>query len=138
MQIHEHKLRVRYAETDQMGVVYYANYLQYLEVARVEMLRQLGFPYAELEESGLLLPVIDVSVRYHTPAGYDQVLTIATSINTYTGARIGFDYSITNEQGESVCKAVTTLVFVDKETRKPRRAPADLHERIQQLVQTSE
>ncbi|MBP6403824.1 MAG: acyl-CoA thioesterase, partial [Bacteroidia bacterium] len=76
----EIQVRVRYAETDQMGYVYYGNYAAYFEVARVEALRSLGFSYKKLEEDGLMLPVLDFSVKYFKPAYYDDVLTIKTTI----------------------------------------------------------
>lgn len=119
-------IRVRYAETDQMGFVYYGNYAQFFEVARVEMLRDWGFSYKQLEKSGVLLPVLEFNIRYFKPAVYDDVLSIETRIEQMPSARIRFDYKIFNEAEELLNEAFTTLVFVDSQTRKPRRAPAEM------------
>lgn len=116
-------IRVRYAETDQMGFVYYGNYAQYFEVARVEMLREWGLSYKQLEESGVLLPVLEYNIRYFKPAIYDDVLLVETRIEKMPSARIRFDYKTFNEAGELLNEAFTTLVFVDSESKKPRRAP---------------
>jgi acyl-CoA thioester hydrolase len=119
------QLRVRYGETDQMGYCYYGNYAEYLEVGRVEALRALGMSYRSLEEKNTMLPVAEFSIKYHSPAKYDDLLTITTSITRITAARIFFDYVITNEDQRVICKAQTTLVFVDREHKKPTPAPED-------------
>lgn len=116
-------LRVRYAETDQMGYVYYGNYAAYYEVGRVELMRQLGTSYREIEESGLMLPVRDFSVRYFKPALYDDLITIETRVEELPTARIRFTYDIFNEAGDLLTTAETTLVFVSKETNRPVTAP---------------
>ena len=123
---HEIKIRVRYAETDRMGYVYYGNYATYLEVARVEMLRHLGFSYRSLEDEGILLPVLDFSIRYLKPAFYDDELTIRTIIPKLPGARITFNYEIYNANNEKISFAETTLVFINKATNRPSPAPDDL------------
>ncbi len=120
------KLRVRYAETDQMGYVYYGNYAAYYEVGRVELMRQLGTSYREIEESGLMLPVRDFSVRYFKPALYDDLITVETRIEQRPTARIIFKYDIFNEMGDLLTSAETTLVFVSKETNRPVAAPDSL------------
>lgn len=120
------ELRVRYAETDQMGYVYYGNYAQYFEVARVEMLRELGFSYKALEERGVMLPVRDFSIRYLLPARYDDLLTIETTIPEAPSARIKFNYKIFNAQGELLNEASTTLVFTNKSTGRPCKAPDNM------------
>lgn len=123
---HEIKIRVRYAETDRMGYVYYGNYATYLEVARVEMLRHLGFSYRSLEDEGILLPVLDYSIRYLKPAYYDDELTIRTTIPKLPGARIIFNYEIFNDKKEKISFAETTLAFINKATNRPSPAPDDL------------
>ncbi len=123
---HEIKIRVRYAETDRMGYVYYGNYATYFEVARVEMLRNLGFTYRKLEDEGILLPVLDYSIKYIRPAYYDDELSIVTIINTLPGARMKFEYEVFNEIGEKITIAETTLVFINKNTNRPQGAPDDL------------
>lgn len=117
------KLRVRYGETDQMGYCYYGNYAQYFEVGRVEALRALGMSYRDLEDQGIMLPVSTFSVKYMSPAFYDDELTIETTITEITGSRIHFDYEIRNEKGTLISKAETMLVFVKKENMRPTQAP---------------
>src|SRR6185295_1633646 len=102
MYITEIKIRVRYAETDQMGYVYYGNYAAYFEVARVETLRNLGFSYKKLEEEGIMLPVLSFSTRYNKPAFYDDELIIKVSIKELPMARIRFDYETYNEKDELI------------------------------------
>lgn len=124
----ETSLRVRYGETDQMGYCYYGNYAQYFEVGRVEALRAAGMSYRELEDSGIMLPVSDLTVNYHAPAKYDDLLIITTKIVSITGARILFHYEIHNESGVLISKASTTLVFVKKETMRPTSPPTEFIE----------
>ncbi len=119
------EIRVRYGETDQMGYCYYGNYAQYFEVGRVEALRSLGMSYKALEEQGVMLPVSEFSVKYLSPAFYDDLLTVKTEITAIKGARIYFTYELSNEKGNIISKAETTLVFVDKTTMRPTQAPAN-------------
>lgn len=118
------KVRVRYGETDQMGYCYYGNYAQYFEVGRVEALRAIGMSYKALEDEGIMLPVSEFSVKYVSPAKYDDELTISTAITETIGARIFFTYDIHNSEGKLVCQATTTLVFVDKSNMRPIQPPA--------------
>ena len=117
------KLRVRYAETDQMGYCYYGNYAQYYEVARVETLKSLGISYKKLEDKGVLLPVSDFSIKYILPALYDQELTIRCTFKELTDYKIKFDYQTYNDESKLLNFGNTTLVFVDKETKKPVNCP---------------
>ena len=126
MFMHETSIRVRYGETDQMGYVYYGVYAQYFEVGRVEALRAIGFPYRTLEEQGVMLPVHEMNVKYHRPAHYDDLLVVRTTITALPSVRISFRYEVVNEQGVLLNEATTTLVFVDKESGRPRQAPAEL------------
>lgn len=121
-------IRVRYAETDQMGYVYYGNYAQYFEVARVEMLRELGFSYRKLEDSGIHLPVAEYHIRYIRPARYDDLLEIRTRIEHLPGARLEFFYATYNEEGILLNEASTTLVFVDARSGRPCRPPHEMLE----------
>ena len=123
---HETPVRVRYGETDRMGYAYYGDYAEYFEVGRVEALRSLGFPYRQLEDEGILLPVLELHVRYHRPARYDDRITVRTTIDAMPSARILFRYALFNEAGELLTEAETTLVFVDAESMRPRRAPQPL------------
>jgi acyl-CoA thioester hydrolase len=120
-------LRVRYAETDQMGVVYHANYLVWCEIGRTELIRELGAPYAEVERSfGVALAVADASLRYHAPARYDNPVRVTTTLAEVRSRTIAFDYVITHaERGERLVTARTTLVCVDRAGR-PVTLPAEL------------
>lgn len=126
MFMHETTIRVRYGETDQMGFVYYGDYAEFLEVGRVEALRSLGFPYRRLEEEGVMLPVHDLHVTYHQPARYDDLITVRTFIEKLPSVRIDFRYEVLDPDGELLTEANTTLVFVDRATMRPCRAPQDL------------
>ena len=119
---HKIELRVRYGETDQMGFCYYGNYAQYLEVARVETLRFQGINYKELEEKGILLPVRNLSVRYVSPAKYDDLLSIKTIIKKLEGSRIVFTYQIRRDE-QLIATAETELVFVSSKNFKPVKMP---------------
>lgn len=94
MQTHTIKIRVRYGETDQMGYVYYGNYAQYFEMGRVEWLRNLGVSYKEMEEHGVMLPVVNLNVNYLKPAKYDNLLTLKTTLIKKPSAKIGFDFQL--------------------------------------------
>ena len=109
----EVKIRVRYGETDRMGYVYYGNYAEYFEVARVEALRELGLNYKDVEDSGIMLPVYTFNIKYFKPAFYDDLLTIKTTIKEIPQARITFEYETYNEKKELLNKGETVLVFID-------------------------
>jgi acyl-CoA thioester hydrolase len=126
----ETTLRVRYAETDRMGYVYYGNYAQYYEVGRVEALRQLGMSYRALEDSGIMLPVLDYSIKFFKPAFYDDLLTIKTAIPEVPKVRLKFLYEIFNVKGEKLNAGETTLVFINIKTNKPCAPPTDFIEKI--------
>lgn len=119
-------LRVRYAETDQMGVVYYGVYAQYFEVGRVESLRDLGIRYRALEEAGIMLPVRRLEVNYKAPARYDDWLTIETTVQEMPQTRILFVHRILNEEAQVLCTGTVELVFLDAQSRRPRLAPTEV------------
>ncbi len=121
-------LRVRYAETDQMGVVYHGNYFAWLEVGRVELLRSLGFTYAALEAEGCGLPVVEASCRYRLPARYDDLLTIETTVKALRGSIVLFSYQILRGE-ELLAEAETKHVAVDR-TMRPRKLPEREHAAI--------
>lgn len=123
---------MRYGETDQMGVVYYGNYAQYLEQGRTEWLRELGFSYRWMEENNIKLPVIKLVIDYKLPARYDDEIFITTTLRKLPTVRIEFDYEIHNAEGELLVTASTTLVFVDMQTNKLKRAPDYLLEKLQE------
>lgn len=117
------RVRVRYAETDQMGFAYYGNYLTWFEVARVEWLRQGGWTYRDMEQEGTSLPVIEAHCEYHRPARYDEEIEIATVGTLLTRVRVRFDYEVTSMgQGTLTATGYTVHAAVDREG-KPRRLP---------------
>lgn len=127
MFITEINIRVRYSETDKMGYVYYGHYSTYYEVARVEAIRKLGFSYKDLEDDmGILLPVRENYSRFFEPAYYDDLLTVIVRIEDIPNVRFEFHYDISNQEGKKINSGKTTLVFVEKETGKPCRAPETL------------
>jgi acyl-CoA thioester hydrolase len=123
-----HSVRVRYAETDQMGIVYYGNYAQYFEVGRVELLRECGMSYREMENSGVMLPVVHLEVNYKKSALYDELLTIETEVVEKPTVKIIFNHKIYNEKRELLVIGKVILVFMDIETRKIQKAPSEILE----------
>lgn len=118
-----HSIRVRYGETDPMKYVYYGNYAEYFEVARVELFRTLGISYDEIERRGIFLPVSEYKIKYLKPGLYDQLLEIHTYVKKIPGVKIEFDYEIYNEDKVKITEASTTLFFLDAETNKIVRCP---------------
>src|SRR5690606_18841148 len=112
-----------YGETDQMGVVYHGNYALYLEMGRIEWLRKLGISYKDMEENGIMLPVVSLCINYKKSAGYDDVIHVKTQLKNKPTAKIEFEYEITNEKGEILTTATTILVFIDMKTNRPVKAP---------------
>ncbi|MEL4454292.1 thioesterase family protein [Lutimonas vermicola] len=124
------KIRVRYGETDQMGYVYYGNYAQFFEVGRVEWLRALGVSYKSLEESGIMLPVIQLNINYMKPAKYDDLLTITTILTKKPLVKIEFEFEVHNENNDLLTTGFTSLVFMDMKKNKPIKAPQYLLDQI--------
>ena len=122
------QLRVRYGETDQMGVVYHGNYALYFEIARTEALRQIDVTYRSLEENGIMMPVVNLTVNYKKPAKYDDLLTIKSFFKVMPTVKKIIDYEVFNEANELLCTGQTTLVFVDMKTNKMIRCPQNLME----------
>ena len=130
MYTHEVTLRVRYGETDKMGFVYYGVYAQYYEVGRVELLRSLGISYKSIEENGFELPVLNFNINYKKPAYYDDKLTLKTSIKEMPTSKIIFFYECFNDNNQLINNGEISLVFVNKETKKPCRAPQIIKEKL--------
>lgn len=126
----EMELRVRYGETDQMGVVYHGNYAQYFEVGRVEWLRKFGVSYKQIEESGIMLPVISLNVKYVRPARYDDLIKVRTELVKIPSATIEFNYEILNDKNELLATGNTTLVFMDINKNRPTRCPQYLLDQL--------
>jgi acyl-CoA thioester hydrolase len=129
---HEHALQVRYGETDQMGVVYHANYLVYMEEGRTKLMESLGLPYAELERRGHGLVVRKAALRFRAPARYAEHLTVRTRIERIGGASITFEYRIARAGGAAVAEGSTELACVD--LRRPERPVCMLPDELRALL----
>ena len=119
----ETKIRVEYHHTDQMGIVHHSNYVKFFEVARTEWLRASGLTYAEMERRGVMMPIVDVAVKYRNPALYDELISVTAFVDEAPKARMVFRYEVRGEDGREIASGSTTLGFIDKETRRPMRAP---------------
>ena len=132
----ETKIRVRYAETDQMGLVYHSNYFPYFEVGRAETIRQLGFTYADIEKLGVIMPVVDVHVRFLRPALYDDLLTIKTVLKELpVHHKIEFHHEVFNEKDELLCAGKIILYFMQKEDMKRTTLPEALKKKLERYFQ---
>ena len=121
---------MEYHHTDQMGIVHHSNYVKFFEVARTEWLRQAGLTYAEMERRGVMMPIVDVAVKYRNPALYDELLSVTAFVDEAPMARMTFRYEVRGEDGRDIASGSTTLGFIDKQTRRPVRAPQWLLEVI--------
>lgn len=130
----ETKLKVRYSETDQMGVVHHGNYAQYLELARIDWLAKLGISYKSMEESGIMLPVFTLDFKFKKSAFFDDELTVKTFLRKIPTVKIIFDYEIYNQQQELLTTASTTLVFVNSASRKPISCPPYIIDKINEHI----
>jgi acyl-CoA thioester hydrolase len=130
MKSHNSYVKVRYAETDQMGVVYHGNYAQYLEIARIDWLSALGISYKKMEEEGVMLPVYELNLRFKRSAKFDDELRIETTLKEKPGVRIIFSYQIFNQNEELLTEAETTLIFMDIEKNKPMKCPGYLLKKL--------
>ena len=125
------QVRVRYAEADPMNVVYYGNYAQYFEVGRVESLRNLGISYKGIEDMGIMLPVVELNIKYLRPAKYDDLLTIKSQIKELpTDHKIIFDQEIYNEEGKLLTIGKVKLYFMDSKLGKRASMPSSMHEKL--------
>ncbi|HEX8020203.1 thioesterase family protein [Mucilaginibacter sp.] len=127
---HTTKIRVRYGETDQMGYMYYGNYAEFYEVGRVEMLRSLGLTYKGMEESGIMMPVLELQCKYLKPALYDEEISIRVIMDKLPGIRIHFKYELINPKGELINIGETLLVFINMKTNRPCLPPQDFTDRL--------
>ena len=134
MRTHEIKTRIRYAETDQMGVVYHGNYVQFIEMGRTEWLRTLGISYKEMEAAGVMLPVISIQINYKKSAYYDDVLTVKTTLKKLPSVKIEFDYEIYNEKDEVITQGNTVLGFINMKTNRPMKCPEHLLEKLSTIA----
>tara|TARA_R110002049_G_scaffold50271_5_gene142736 strand:+ start:3001 stop:3411 length:411 start_codon:yes stop_codon:yes gene_type:complete len=132
MHKNEISFRVRYGETDQMGVVYHGNYAQYLEMGRLSWLRDLDVSYRVMEDNGIILPVISLQISYKKSALYDDLITVVTKLKKTPSVRIEFDYEIYNEEKELLITANTVLAFLNKETKRPMKCPEYVLKKIEE------
>jgi len=123
---HSVSFRVRYGETDQMGVVYHGNYAHYFELGRTEWLRALGVTYKDMEIDGIILPVISLNCNFKKYGLYDDILTVKTILKKKPLVKIEFDYEITNQNNEIITTGNTVLAFMNRETKKPVACPDHL------------
>ena len=119
----EIKIRIRYGETDQMGVVHHGKYANYLEMGRIEWLRELGTSYKKMEEEGIILPVVSLKIDFKKSAYFDDVITVKTKLVKIPTVRIEFYYEIYNQNHELLVTANTVLAFVNLNTKKPIKCP---------------
>ena len=127
----ETQIRVRYAETDQMDVVYYGNYAQYFEVGRVEGIRQLGLSYKDIEAAGVIMPVVEFTAKFLRPAHYDDLLTIRTMIRELpVDHRVLFHQEVYNAEGRLLTVGKVLLYFLQRGTMKKIKMPSDLETRL--------
>jgi len=128
---YSHPMRSRYGETDKMGYVYYGRYLEYFEVARTEMIRSLGLPYQKLEEAGIMLPVIHSEISYKAPVYYDELMQVEVLVYEIPVVRLQTFYRVITDRLEMPhVLGEVSLCFMDSQSRKPCRAPANFIENL--------
>lgn len=133
MFVYESKVKVRYVETDQMGVVHHSNYAQYYELARTECFEACsGMSYEQMEAEGVMLPILELQSKFFKPALYNQTLTIKSIVKELPTVRLNVDYEIYNEANELINTGKTTLVFVNKLTRRPCQPPKNFMKQVSQ------
>lgn len=130
MMTSETKIRVRYGETDQMGVVYHGNYALYFEEARTEALRHIDVTYKSLEEFGVMMPVVSLQTDFKRPARYDDLLTIKSAMKELPTVKLELFYEVYNEAGVLLATGSSTLAFIDKQTKRPVRCPEHLYQKF--------
>ncbi len=128
MKSFETNIRVEYHHTDQMGIVHHSNYVKFFEVARTEWLRAIGLTYKEMERRGVMMPIVEVNIKYRQPAYYDELIRVKAMVDELPMARMVFRYEIYGEDGRDIASGSTTLGFIDSQTRRPQRAPKWLME----------
>ncbi|WP_292890589.1 thioesterase family protein [Nonlabens sp.] len=126
----------RYSETDQMGIIHHANYLIYLEQARLDWLSQLGFSYVKMEEAGVLLPVYNIDLKYKNPIKFGDEISVKISLKSIPTTRVIFDYEIVNQKNQVCAVCELTLVFTDAQTFRPRKPIPEFLEACKKLLNT--
>jgi len=130
----EQQIRVRYDEVDKMGYLYHGNYARYFHVGRTELLRQLGISDNELEKQGIILPVLEMNIKYLKPVLYDETVLLKTFLKEVLGVRVKFSYQIYNQNNALVTEADMTLVFVNNQSRKPIRIPENIYDILKSKI----
>ena len=133
----ENKIQIRYDEVDKMGYVYHGNYAKFYHISRTELMRKIGFSDKELEAKNILLPVIEMNIKYLKPVFYDDVITIKTSLQNIPTSRMRFKHEVFNTHNEVINQAESTVVFVDMHTRKPMKAPEFIVDKIASHINVS-
>lgn len=131
MFITETQIRMHYALTDQMGVVYYGNYAQFYEIGRTEAIRQLGYTYKDIEAMGIIMPVVEMNSKFLRPAKYDDLITVKTTLRELpTGHAINFFFEIFNEEDKLLNAGNVILYFMEAVTMKRAKMPTELEEKL--------
>ncbi|QZE15671.1 acyl-CoA thioesterase [Halosquirtibacter laminarini] len=126
--------RVCYGDTDAMGVVYYANYLRLFEIGRNELIREIFCSYQEIEQSGIMMPVVSVEAKYHRSAVFDQILEIRTSVKSLSGLKLAIETEVLDDKENVLCSGTTILTFLDRNSKRPCRVPDDFKSAIEQFM----
>ncbi len=132
--IFKHKIKVRYVETDQMGVVHHSNYPIYFEAARVDWLEEFNLAYHLLEKDGLMMPIYDMQLKYHAPAYFGDELSVEVALQELKLTKLKFDYRIFNQNDRLITTGSTTLAFLNASSRKPVKCPEWLREKLQNAL----
>ena len=135
MIVSKSKIRIRYDEVDKMGYVYHGNYAKYYHISRTELLRKIGISDIELEKEDILLPVIEMNIKYLKPVFYDDIITIKTSLHNIPTSRMIFHHEVCNHNNEVINRADSTVAFVDINTRKPMKAPQFIVNKIKSYLE---
>ena len=132
--IHKLQFKTRYAETDQMGYIHHSVYAQYYEMGRIDLMRQIGISYKQMEKDGYILPVYSLFTKYFSPLTFDEMITLVTYVKYLKGVRLAFGYEIYNENNKKTTEGEVVLVFADAQTGKPIRPPVQFVEKILEII----
>jgi len=135
MIVSKSKIRIRYDEVDKMGYVYHGNYAKYYHISRTELLRKIEISDRELETHDILLPVIELNIKYLKPVFYDDIITIQTTLQKIPASRLVFHHEVYSDTNEIINRATSTVAFVDINTRKPMKAPQFIVNKIKSYIE---
>lgn len=136
MIVSKSKIRIRYDEVDKMGYVYHGNYAKYYHISRTELLRKIGICDSSMETYNILMPVVDISIKYLNPIFYDEIIVIKTIMLSIPTSRMKFSHEVYNQKNEIINKAESTVAFVNIDTRKPIRPSKIILDKIQSYIET--